>query len=204
MHGYSAPDVLSEELLRDEEIIWAGQPDRSVHFTSADLYLVPFSLLWGGFAVVWEIIALVVVISGDTSGVALIFPLWGMPFVLMGIYLIAGRFAYKNWKKTRTHYALTPKRALAITLARGKSVRAAFLDGLPTINKTVGRDGVGTVTFGNPSWMTQVENTGLDFFGAFGPVTGIDPAVSFYDIPDADRVYELANDLRRRGSDAHR
>jgi len=39
-------EVFKEELLKDEKILWSGQPETSVLFTSADIFLVPFSLLW--------------------------------------------------------------------------------------------------------------------------------------------------------------
>lgn len=35
-------------------------------------------------------------------------------------------------------------------------------------------------------------NTGMDFFGSFG---GVD-ILTFYDIKDADKVYELVSELR--------
>ena len=50
-------ELLNDELLKDEQILWSGQPETSVVFTNADIF-VPFSLLWGGFAVFWELMAL--------------------------------------------------------------------------------------------------------------------------------------------------
>ena len=60
--------------------------------------MVPFSLLWGFFAIIWEIIAIFIVFSparegDDFSLVAMIFPLlFGLLFVLVGLYIIFGRF----------------------------------------------------------------------------------------------------------------
>src|SRR5258707_5570564 len=42
------------ELMSGESLYWAGMPNRSVVFHSDDWYVVPFSLLWGGFAIFWE------------------------------------------------------------------------------------------------------------------------------------------------------
>lgn len=49
--------------------------------------------------------------------------------------------------------------------------------------------------FGNPHfWASVYENTGMDFFGSF---YGKD-APTFYDIKDANKVYEMVNKLRNR------
>ena len=54
-----------------ESILWQGRPQRFTPFTPYDAYLIPFSLLWCGFAVFWE--GLVI-----KNGVSL-FSLFGIP-----------------------------------------------------------------------------------------------------------------------------
>src|SRR4051812_14861337 len=68
------------DLLRDERILWTGQPDPSRIFAPSDLFMVPFSLLWGGFALFWE--AGVLGLAGFGSGrpAPTFFALWGIPF----------------------------------------------------------------------------------------------------------------------------
>lgn len=39
-------ELFQEDLLKDEKILWTGQPETTVLFTGADVFLVPFS----GFA----------------------------------------------------------------------------------------------------------------------------------------------------------
>ncbi len=189
---------LQSELLAGERLLWTGQPDPRVIFERVDIFLVPFSLLWGGFALVWEagVLGLGVFGEGHRSAVPWFFVLWGIPFVLVGLYFIAGRFFYKAWRKRRTYYALTNKRALVLVEGRGRALRACFLSAVPTINKSVRSSGVGTITFGNTSWASMYDNTGMDFFGAMGAL-GADSTVRFNDVRDADRVYGLAMAARK-------
>ena len=189
---------LQSELLAGERLLWTGQPDPRVIFERVDIFLVPFSLLWGGFALAWEagVLGLGVFGEGHRSAVPWFFVLWGIPFVLVGLYFIAGRFFYKAWRKRRTYYALTNKRALVLVEGRGRTLRACFLSAVPTINKSVRSSGVGTISFGNTSWASMYDNTGMDFFGAMGAL-GADSTVRFNDVRDADRVYGLAMAARK-------
>ena len=50
----SGRQVFQGRLAADEDVLWYGQPKTSVLFDANDIFLVPFSLLWGGFALFWE------------------------------------------------------------------------------------------------------------------------------------------------------
>ncbi len=189
--------LFQPDLLQSETIEWSGQPETSVNFNRTDIFLIPFSLLWGGFAL-FALVALIFSwFAGTREAESIIGYLVGIFmivfFAIIGVYLIVGRFAYKKWQKRRTHYALTNKRALVLSLSFGRKIQGIFLDRLPTINKSVRHNGIGTIYFGSPSWITAIYgNSGLDFMSGFYS-TDI-PA--FCDIKDADKVYDLANRLR--------
>jgi hypothetical protein len=194
-------DLINEELLKGETILWKGRPNPNVLFTSSDIFLVPFSLLWGGFAIFWEASVLGIgVLSRKSAPSAIIIPfaLFGIPFVVAGIYFIFGRFIYKKKKKLKTIYAVTNKRILAITNMFRKNIQVEYIDRIPTINISERSDRNGTIKFGNSNFMTGMyDNTGMDFFsGFYGKNT-----LAFYDIDNAKEVYKKVNDLRNQLSD---
>jgi len=187
-------ELFQEELIKDEHIMWTGQPDTSVVFTRADIFLIPFSLFWGGFAIFWEVTVLFARNKAG-GGPPAFFALFGMIFVVLGLHFILGRFIWKNFKKKRTYYAVTNKRVIVLTKTFGKNIQAEFIDRIPGINKSIRSNGIGTVRFGNSNMMSAMYgNTGLDCFGSF---YGQDLPV-FYDIKDADRVHGIVNELRNK------
>ena len=106
--------AVQPELVSGESVLWAGQPNGSIVFHREDFFLIPFSLLWGGFAIFWELG--VTGLSGFSRGhgVPVFFELWGLPFVVIGQYFIWGRFFYAAWLKKQTHYAVTNRRVLVV------------------------------------------------------------------------------------------
>jgi len=151
--------------LRREPMLWAGRPDSGVLFGRGDLLLVPFTVLWGGFAVFWNVMAW-------RGHAPVFFRLWGIPFLLAGLYVIVGRFFVKRNRKRRLEYALTSTRAV-ICDSRG-GVRDVPLAHAP-IEQSPSRDGRHlTVTFGTSSngWgggfgaARLAANSGLDLFGS--------------------------------------
>jgi len=187
---------LQSELSSGESIAWAGQPSRKVVFHSQDWAMIPFSLLWGGFAIFWEASVLGIWGAVHTKGVNPIsgfMALWGIPFVLIGQYLIWGRFLYNAWKKGKMFYAVTNKRVLVVNTGRSRKVIAAFLQQLPAIDKSVGRDGIGTITFGLVPMATGRRSNMAGWDG------GLSSSVpTFVDVEDAESVYRTVSDMREK------
>lgn len=182
------PQLFKTDLQEDEKIVWSGQPEPS-WFSAADIFLIPFSLLWGGFAFFWEGSVLSIFLNNPKAGGSIFMVLWGIPFVLIGSYMIFGRFFYQRWAQKNTFYALTNQRVIILSTSRGRSTQALFLDNLPAISKMVNKKGIGTLVFGGDPLL----------LGRFGPAASIaitsnrrTPALpAFTNIKDVDKVYDL-------------
>ncbi len=184
-------DQFKKELIGDEKILWTGRPESSVIFTAADIFLIPFSILWGGFAVFWESMALFAFLASEGEPVTAVFPLFGIPFVVIGLYFIFGRFWFKKRKKKETYYALTDKRALILTKWPWVRFESIDLKQISSIQKSIRTDGIGTLKFGDAGQYglsSVYQNTGMDLISfCYGPITQ-----AFYDIKDAGSVYDKA------------
>jgi hypothetical protein len=184
--------AVQPELTSGESIVWAGQPKPGVILHKEDVFLVPFSLLWGGFAIFWEASVLGLWGFGGKNvwsfGV-----LWGIPFVLAGQYIIWGRFFYAAWLKRRTHYAVTNRRVIVVQNGWTRHMASAYIEGLPTIVKQGSSNGMGTLSFAQsqPMWSN---NRG---WGAWNGLS-VGAVPTFVDIEDVDYVYRLVSDLREK------
>ncbi|MFR7478329.1 MAG: hypothetical protein ACLUUJ_05715 [Acutalibacteraceae bacterium] len=73
-----------------EIVVWQGRPEKGNLFMPADAFLLFFSIFWLGFSLFWEYMVFI-------GGAPLPFLLFGVPFVLIGLYLLFGRFIQKIW-----------------------------------------------------------------------------------------------------------
>ncbi|MGA7064191.1 MAG: hypothetical protein WBY69_23510 [Candidatus Acidiferrales bacterium] len=186
--------AIQPELLSGETIVWAGQPNTRVIFHKQDLYMVPFSLLWGGFAVFWEASVAGLWGSNGKPGTPWSFGMvWGIPFVVAGQYFIWGRFFYDAWLKRRTYYALTNRRVIAVQNGWSRRMASSYLDSLPNLVKEDGANGVGTLRF-NQSDLLSSKQRQLAAWNALS----VGDVPTFVDVEDVDSIYRLISDGRDR------
>jgi hypothetical protein len=167
----------TERLLRGEKIVWSGRPAGGLLFTGQDWLLIPFSLLWGGFALFWESSVL------NAPNAPMIMKLWGVPFVLIGLYFIVGRFLVDAWMRSATRYAITNKRILILRSGPFGRFVALSLNQLPQTSLSECASGRGTIRFGE-----QVSHRGGRGISSLAP--SLDPTPQFIAIEDARRVFD--------------
>jgi uncharacterized membrane protein len=167
------------ELNPGEQILWSGQPHQGVILRAADLFFIPFSLLWGGFALFF---AYMTIAENAPLGVVFI----GTIFGVVGLYLMVGRFFVDMLQRRNTYYALTDKRAIIISGVFAQQIKTLVIQNLPEIGVTARRNGTGTITFGSShpfAWM---------YAGSGFPNMGFyHVAPSFEMISDVRAVYQL-------------
>jgi Bacterial PH domain len=161
-----------------ERVLWSGRPKQGVVLRGTDAFAIPFSLLWGGFAFFWEWGVI-------HSNAPLIFSLWGVPFVLIGIYLIVGRFFVEARQREKTSYAVTNERILIVAGLLRPTIKSLSLNTLTDVSLTENADGTGTITFGPASALSSM------FWGySWWPGAGTQMGPRFDLVPDAKKVYD--------------
>ena len=167
---------LARELTAGESLLWSGRPKQGFMLRPQDSFLIPFSLLWCGFAIFWE--AGVV-----ASGAPWFFKLWGIPFVLVGLYFVAGRFVVEAKQRARTIYGITSSRVIIISGLVRESIQSIQLRGLHDVSLTEMPDRSGTIRLG-PAAVTS-------FFAPSWPGSSQSGPPSLEGVPEVRVVHGL-------------
>ncbi len=137
----SPNEIISPLLGREERLLWSAQPRQGLILRSNDAFLIPFSLFWGGFAIFWEY-------GVANSNAPLVFRLWGVPFVLIGLYLIVGRFFADARLRSKAYYGLTSERIIIVSGIFSRATKSLQLRTLSDVSLAESSGGLGTITFG--------------------------------------------------------
>jgi len=175
------PELLTRRLDPKEKLIWWDRPKLGLMLRRSDLFMIPFSIFWAGFAFAWES----AVIAGDAPW---LLKLWGIPFVVIGVYILFGRFISDAWRRSRMYYGLTEKRAI---IATPKSLQSIELSGLTELSLREGGNDRGSITFGRDIASGRGRNG--SYHWTEGP-----SAPTFEGIADAARVYAEIRKLQNK------
>ncbi len=178
---------LGFDLDRGERELWAGAPRPGVVLRASDTFMIPFSLLWGGFAAFWEYMVF-------RQGAPLMFKIWGVPFVLVGLYITVGRFFTDALRRAQTTYLVTSGRVMINSGLLSRTTKSLNLRTLTDVTLNEHRDGTGTITFG-----PQIVSRAL-YQGMAWPGMQLTPA--FEMIPDAAKVYDTIRKAQEQAGQA--
>ena len=187
---YESNTIISKELDPHEKLHWAGQPRQGVFLRGADLFMVPFSLMWGGFAIFWEYNAVQIALVKNAG---LPFALFGIPFVIMGLYLIVGRFYVDSRQRSKTYYGVTNKRIIILSGLFSKHTTTLNIESLKDITLKEKSNGFGSIIFGQ-------ENPMMGFMGGSSWPGAKDTTPKFDNIGDAKAVYGIIRKNQSTGA----
>lgn len=140
----SMADIGAPELLEGEKLIWSGRPQQGWRLGPKDGLAIVQGPLVTAFAVFWEICVLQ---NGWSIG-TVVFGLFGAPFVLLGLYMLVGRYPVDAWLRRRTSYALTSSRIVISRSPPFGRVSTIFIDSVPEFELIEEGHGRGTIRCG--------------------------------------------------------
>jgi len=136
--------IVSDELRADERTIWQSQPMAGL-YARRSWPIVLFGIPWTAFAVFWVCGAAGFKMPTFSSGPDL-FPLFGVPFVLIGLGMLSTPLWMRRAAK-RTVYVITDQRAIIIGGAFALEVESFAPERLTDIRRKQRRDGSGDLIF---------------------------------------------------------
>jgi hypothetical protein len=179
--------IIESCLSPNERLLWFGMPRQGFFLRASDIYTIPFSLMWGGFAIFWE----TTVVKSDAP---FFFILWGIPFVIVGLYLIVGRFFVDVRQRSKTFYGVTNERIIIVSGLFSRKIKSLNLRTLPDVTLEEKVNGSGTITFGSVSSFTEWNRGG--FFRL--RKARIEAVPRFEQIPQARNVYETIRNAHKQ------
>ena len=117
-----------------DRILWKGRPEKGITMRPDELATIPFGIFFTLFALFWISMAIQ---AGP-------FALFGIPFVLVGLYMVGGRFIINEHMKKNTAYVITDK---AIIRKRGSRVDVWYGRDLSNMQVFVHKNGTTSFMF---------------------------------------------------------
>lgn len=190
----AAQAAVQPELTEGEVILWAGRPLQETVFHWKDLFLLPFGVISSAGSLL-SLSAAFGFSNWDPSDAIPL--LGGLVFLVVGQYLIWGRFVIALWKKRRTFYAVTTQRVIVVQNLRQRTVLCSYIDTMPEIMRSGRLREVSTLRFAKQgSFLVSEQNLRIwdPFF--------LEESPAFVDLEEADGVYHLVAALRAKARHA--
>ncbi|NSW54582.1 MAG: PH domain-containing protein [Armatimonadetes bacterium] len=193
--GYAAN--LRRELEAAEPVLWEGRPvRRGFRFrlgpsSCMGVPFLAFSLFWTGMAFYMTS----QVPAGDDLGGAMryIFPLFGVPFIVVGFGLCFGPSIVATAGLRNAEYLVTDKRVLVRGGASKITITQAPLTDVTSVTSSGGAVGSLTLYFASPPASRMADGT---------PATNTENTLVFESIPNPSQVRVLVEDAVRRAKES--
>ena len=143
-------DKVNRELESGERVVWMEQPIPR-YFTAKSTGAFIFAIPWTAFAVFWICGASGFKVPDFSKGGFSFFPLFGIPFVLIGIGMLSSPiWSYR--KAFKTVYVITDRRAITFDAGWTTTIRSYLPAQLQDIHRKEKRDGTGDIVLDQRIW----------------------------------------------------
>jgi hypothetical protein len=176
--------AIQREMRRGERPVWAERPvpGTARRLTFARLRL---GVLFTGFACLWTAAAFAIVGAGDFGTFGALFPLFGIPFIVAGLFIMASAVNVAR-RLNSIVYGISTERVLIVSDRPRYSMRAVDLAALTGSERVERKDGTGDLAL-------------VDGHGAYGG-----KREWLFGVPDIARVSHEFEKLRREAAEQAR
>ena len=181
MNTPATTNDLQALLTADERILWTGRPDVRLSMNSLSIPRVLVGLAVTAFALFWIRMAMSIT-AGIKEAPVDLFPLFGLIFVAIGLYNMGLHVFWDSFRRSRTVYVLTDRRAIVITSLPLQGRRLED-HGIGELTLDLHGDGLGTVWFAERVSRHKRTTTRTP--------------VGFERIPDAPEVHRMMQQARQ-------
>jgi hypothetical protein len=163
-------NLVNDAISPGEKLLWSGRPNpKRVMMQLDSLILVVFSIPWTAFALFWVYAAAGFKIPDfSKAGFEVLFPLFGVPFVLIGFGLMFSPL-WKYLKAKQTIYVITDKRCLIIVNnPRAKRVEVILPQEMGNFEIKERVDRTGDLIFARENYVNQNGQSNVKQNGFWG------------------------------------
>lgn len=179
--------LLCQELAPGERLLWHARAVARVKRGTVPVFL--FAIPWTAFSLFWIGTSFVMInSSADDPWLMWIFPLFGLPFLGIGLFLLSRPFLSVIAAR-RTCYGITDQRVIQLFSGKGILSESVPVDRIGTITRRERRDGSGSL---------QLKIDDAASVPARKRVTGFDLG----EVPDVRRAEQALRQAMERASRA--
>ena len=132
------PDEVEREMRAGEKAQWVGYPIPTKFAIKEGMMSFLWGIPWTTFCIFWESMAI-------KSG-TLFMPLWGIPFIIIGLYLLTSPL-WEYLRARRTVYVVSNQRLLILNGLLRPSRRSFAPPDIGSVEVDAGYDGIGSIIF---------------------------------------------------------
>lgn len=140
--SYDATAIIATYLAPGEQLLWAGRPKQGFAVRALDFWVVPFMICWSS-AVVLSFFGLIRQEGQLTLSMIAVM----VPILLLGVYMLLGRFWIDAKARSKTFYGVTSQRVIIIDGLISQQIHSIILKEILEVQFTHRSDGTGTLEF---------------------------------------------------------